>query len=241
MPARRSATWSTKLAPSRADLSPATRAPIPWRVAVSTAVSCQTGPTPSGLPTEKVSRATKSPGRAAKWQHPTGPSLAGVVTMPWSPRAAGPGRPPAGPDGRAGAGAGASASQRPIGAPHARPGARPGAGRRWWGGPPPRPAPPRPGRVGWRSAAPVAGGLGQQRGQPRALGAAGPAVLGGPRDAKGRAGLGDAGLAGPVQDLDTPVVDELCWGHGGGLLRLFSGTKGSTTSPTNGGTCNLIP
>ena len=63
--------------------------------------------------------------------------------------------------------------------------------------------------------------FGQQRGQPIALGAAGPAVVGGARDAEGAAGLGHAGLAGPVQDLDTPVVDDLCWGHGGGLLRLF--------------------
>src|SRR5512133_1447273 len=49
MPARRSATWSTKPAASRADLSPATSLPIAYRVAVSTAVSCQTGPMPSGL------------------------------------------------------------------------------------------------------------------------------------------------------------------------------------------------
>jgi hypothetical protein len=63
--------------------------------------------------------------------------------------------------------------------------------------------------------------LGQQRGQPIALGPAGPAIVGGPGDAEGAAGLGHAGLPGPVQDLDTPVVDDLCWGHGGGLLRLF--------------------
>jgi hypothetical protein len=49
MPASRAATWSTKPAVSRADLSPATSVPIPERVAVSTAVSCQTGPMPSGL------------------------------------------------------------------------------------------------------------------------------------------------------------------------------------------------
>ena len=24
-----------------------------------------------------------------------------------------------------------------------------------------------------------------------------------------------------VKDLDTAVIDDLCWGHGGGLLRLF--------------------
>jgi hypothetical protein len=49
MPASRSPTWSTKAAASRADLSPATSLPIAERVAVSTAVSCQTGPMPSGL------------------------------------------------------------------------------------------------------------------------------------------------------------------------------------------------
>ena len=63
--------------------------------------------------------------------------------------------------------------------------------------------------------------LGQQRGQPVPLGAAGPAVVGGARDPEGAAGLGHAGLPGPVQNPDTPVVDDRCWGHGGGLLRLF--------------------
>lgn len=51
MPASHSATWSTKAAASRADLSPATSRPIVYRVAVSTAVSCQTGPMPLSLPT----------------------------------------------------------------------------------------------------------------------------------------------------------------------------------------------
>ena len=39
---------------------------IAQRVAVSTAVSCQTGPTPLSLPMKKLSRATRSPGLAAK-------------------------------------------------------------------------------------------------------------------------------------------------------------------------------
>jgi hypothetical protein len=39
-------------------------------------------PMPVSLPTQKVSRATRSPGRAATWQNPNGPSLAGVVRMP---------------------------------------------------------------------------------------------------------------------------------------------------------------
>jgi hypothetical protein len=84
--------------------------------------------------------------------------------------------------------------------------------------------------------------LGQRRSQAIALGAAGPAVVGGgPGDAEGGAGLGHAGQTGPFQDLDTPVVDDLCWGHGGRLLRLFGRNQGSTTGPISSGTCNLIP
>jgi hypothetical protein len=55
--------------------------------------------------------------------------------------------------------------------------------------------------------------LGQQRGQPVALGPTGPAVGGRAGDPEGAAGLGRAGRPGPVQDLDTPVVDDLCWGQ----------------------------
>jgi hypothetical protein len=67
--------------------------------------------------------------------------------------------------------------------------------------------------VGWGGGRQYrwAAALGQQRGQPVALGPAGPAAVGGAGDAKGAAGLGHAGLPDPVQDLDTPVVDDLCW------------------------------
>jgi hypothetical protein len=83
--------------------------------------------------------------------------------------------------------------------------------------------------------------LGQQRRQPSALGPAGPVVVAGARAPEGAAGLGHAGLRGPVQDLDTAVVDDLCWGHGGGLLRLFGRNQRVHHQPTNGGICNLIP
>jgi hypothetical protein len=169
-PASRSARWSTTPAASRADRSPATRAPIPARVAVSTTVSCQTGPMPRG------------------WRQRS-------IQGDQIPRAGGEAAEPERPPGRGGGGR------------HDR----------------------------WPAT------LGQQRGQPGALAAAGPAVVGGARDAEGAAGLGQVGLAGPVQDLDTPVGDALCWGHGGGLLRLFGRNQGSTTGPTNGGTRNLIP
>jgi hypothetical protein len=64
------------------------------------------------------------------------------------------------------------------------------------------------------------------------LAAARPAVIAGAGHPEGAAGVADAGLAGPGQDLDTPVVDDLCWVTVVDSCGSLVGTKGSTTSPT---------
>jgi hypothetical protein len=209
MPASRPGDVVDKPAASRADghRPPACQWHSGWRCRPRSAA--RPARCPRGLPTEKVSRATRSPGRAAKGRTRTGRFLAAVVRIPvaaavswaraatrwarrpsrWRPRICGPRRrqtPPL---------VGQVADQ--LAGAQGRPGDRlsehpldlVGWGR---------------GRHSRRPAI-----LGQQRGQPVALGATGPAVGGRAGDPEGAAGLGRAGRPGPVQDLDTPVVDDL--------------------------------
>jgi hypothetical protein len=221
MPARRSATWSTRQRhPARtvAGDQPADR------VAGGGVDRGELPDRPDALGACRQRRCRGRPGRPGGRR--SGRTQTGRPWRPWSrcrwwPRSAGPARPPAGRGGRVGGGPAASGHPTATGAPHGRRGGRPAGGRPGSAWRPPRPVPLD--LVGWgrgrhhRRAAP----LGQQRGQAVPLGAAGPTIAGRARDPEGAAGLGHAGLAGPVQDLDTPVVDDLCWGHGGGLLRLF--------------------
>ena len=78
-------------------------------------------------------------------------------------------------------------------------------------------------------------GLGHQRVEAVAVRHALPLVVAGPRDAKGPAGLGHiADSGGVVQHGDAPLVDDLCWGHGDGLLGSLVGTTESIAGPLQG-------
>ena len=157
MPASRPGDVVDKPAASRADghRPPARRRHSGWRCRPRSAA--RPARCPRGLPTEKVSRATRSPGRAAKGRTRTGRFLAAVVRIPvaaavswaraatrwarrpsrWRPRSLWT----------------PTATDAPVG----RPGGRPAGGRPGSAGRPPQRAPPRPGRVGSRSALPAAG------------------------------------------------------------------------------------
>ncbi len=67
-PRKRRWTWAVKRQVCSAVTGPRTMRTIAQRVAVSTAVSWYTLPTPFSLPMEKLSGATRSRGRADPWQ-----------------------------------------------------------------------------------------------------------------------------------------------------------------------------
>jgi hypothetical protein len=80
--------------------------------------------------------------------------------------------------------------------PHARPGGRRGAGRRWRGG-------DRLGQHRLDLVGGVAVGTTAAGGRPT--------IVGGPGDPEAAAGLGHAGGADPVKDLDTLVIFAGSW------------------------------
>ena len=80
-----------------------------------------------------------------------------------------------------------------------------------------------------------AAALGHERRQPVAGGSVAPAVEGGAADPEGATGLGDRGLPGVVQHADSPVVDDLVKGHGGGLQFCGRNQRVHHRDPLNGG------
>ena len=71
--------------------------------------------------------------------------------------------------------------------------------------------------------------------EPVAVGHLLPLVVAGPRDAEDPAGLGHvARSGGMVQHGEAPLVDDLCWGHGDGLLGSLVGTTESIAGPLKG-------
>ena len=80
--------------------------------------------------------------------------------------------------------------------------------------------------------------LGIQRVEAVAVGHVLPLVVAGPGDAEDPAGLGHVpGSLGVVQHGDAPLVDDLCWGHGDGLLGSLVGTTESIAGPHHSGGC----
>ena len=77
--------------------------------------------------------------------------------------------------------------------------------------------------------------LGHQGVQAVAVGHALPLVVAGAGDAEDPAGLGHIARAlGVVQHGEASLVDDLCWGHGDGLLGSVMGTTESIAGPLKG-------
>jgi len=77
--------------------------------------------------------------------------------------------------------------------------------------------------------------LGHQRVEPGVVGQLLPLVVAGPRDREDPAGLRHVvGPLGVLQHRDAALVDDLCWGHGAGLLGSLVGTTESIAVPRCG-------
>ena len=81
----------------------------------------------------------------------------------------------------------------------------------------------------------LAPALGHQGLEAVAVGHVLPLVVAGPRDAEDPTGLGHVARSlGVVQHGDASLVDDLCWGHGDGLLGSVEGTTESIAGPLQG-------
>jgi hypothetical protein len=75
-------------------------------------------------------------------------------------------------------------------------------------------------------------GLRHQRLESVALGQGLPLVVAGAGHPEHSAGLGHiSGFSGQIQQTDTSLIDDLCWGHGDGLLVSLVGNKASIAGP----------
>jgi hypothetical protein len=182
------------------------------RVAVSTAVSCQTGPMPSGLADREGIQGNQIAWSSGEVAEPEGSVFGlgcedaggGGGELSQGGHPLGPAAEPMTPQelldtgGRQADPAVGKVVDQPLGADGGS-GDRLGQHRldlvRWGGGRHDR----------WPAT------LGQQRSQPVALRSVRPPVGAGPRDTEGTAGRGHAGPSSMVEDPDAAVVDDLCW------------------------------